>query len=131
MRLECQILLKLLPLDLLAGSTPGATMQPCEAERSPVRFHLHKSNPQSPEVIEANCCRYLRPVPIDQRSASLVFADRGILSFDFLHQGLSSGAVPLDFVDFLCSGTNVTTTDYIDSKRSLNRSRIPKISRSN
>jgi len=32
------------------------------------------------------------------------------LSFDFLHQGLSSGAVPLDFVDFLCSGTNVTTT---------------------
>jgi len=34
------------------------------------------------------------------------------LSFDFLHQGLSSGAVPLDFVDFLCSGTNVTTTRH-------------------
>jgi len=28
---------------------------------------------------EANCCRYLRLNPFDQRSASLVFADRGIL----------------------------------------------------
>jgi len=50
---------------------------------------------------------------LDQRSASLVFADQGILSFDFLHQGLSSGAVPSDFVDFLCSGTNVTTTGLL------------------
>jgi len=82
-----------------------------EAELSPVRFHLHKGRTLSlRRWLKPIVDRYLRPVPIDQISASLVFADRGILCFDFLHQGLSSGAVPLDFVDFLCSGTNVTTT---------------------
>jgi len=100
--------------------------QVVEAERSPVRFHLHEGRTSDlRKWLKPIVSRYLSPIAFNQRSASLVFADRGILCLDFLHQGLSSGAVALDFVDFLCSGTNVTTTSLpplilfaVDSKDS-------------
>jgi len=58
------------------------------------------SNSQPEEVIKAELLCYRCPYRFDQRSASLVFLDRGILSFAF-HQVLSSGAVPLDLGESL------------------------------
>jgi len=59
---------------------------------------LTRSNSQQEEVIKAELLCYRCPYRFDQ-SASLVFLDRGILSFAF-HQVLSSGAVPLDLGEF-------------------------------
>jgi len=56
---------------------------------------LTRSNSQPEEVIKAELLCYRCPYRFDPRSASLVFLDRGILSFAF-HQVLSPGAVPLD-----------------------------------
>jgi len=61
---------------------------------SPVWLRLLFELPTE-EVIKAELLCYRWLYRFDQRSASLVFLDRGILSFAF-HQVLSSGAVPLD-----------------------------------
>jgi len=83
----------------------------CEAEH-PV-CSTCRSNFRPEEVIKAELLCYRCPYRFDQKSAFLVFLDRGILSFAF-HQVLSSGAVPLDFTRISwisCSGTHGTTTD--------------------
>ena len=53
--------------------------------------------------------RYMRLDRFDQRSASLVISDRGILSFDF-PPGTFIWCCPLGLSRISCSGTYVTTT---------------------